>query len=49
MGFAAVRQRRVDALGDLVAAHLDTLALPQFVDEGPAWAGAGRPCMRGPR
>jgi len=33
--FADVRQARLDALGDLVADHLDTSALMRLVDGGP--------------
>jgi adenosylcobyric acid synthase len=33
--FAAVRHARLDALGDLVAAHLDTAALMRLIDDGP--------------
>jgi adenosylcobyric acid synthase len=33
--FAAVRQARLDALGDLVAAHLDTAALTRLIEDGP--------------
>lgn len=38
--FAEVRRRRLDALGDLVADHLDTAALRRLIDEG---APAGLP------
>jgi adenosylcobyric acid synthase len=34
-GFAAVRQARLDLLGDLVASHLDTAALGRLISEGP--------------
>jgi adenosylcobyric acid synthase len=34
--FAAVRQGRLDLLGDLVARHLDTAALARLIAEGPA-------------
>jgi len=33
--FAAVRQARLDMLGDLVADHLDTAALGRLIDGGP--------------
>jgi adenosylcobyric acid synthase len=33
--FAAVRQRRLDALGDLVADHLDTAAVWRLIEDGP--------------
>ncbi|WP_131746856.1 cobyric acid synthase [Frankia sp. Cppng1_Ct_nod] len=33
--FADVRQRRLDALGDLVADHLDTAAVRRLLDGGP--------------
>jgi adenosylcobyric acid synthase len=33
--FAAVRQARLDALGDLVAGHLDTAALSRLISGGP--------------
>ena len=33
--FAAVRERRLDALGDLVAGHADTDALERLIEEGP--------------
>ncbi|MCK9921967.1 cobyric acid synthase [Frankia sp. AgPm24] len=35
VSFAAVRARRLDALGDLVADHLDTAALRRLLDDGP--------------
>ena len=35
VGFAAVRDARLDALGDLVADHLDTGALLRLVEDGP--------------
>ena len=35
VSFAAVRAARLDALGDLVADHLDTTALGDLIDEGP--------------
>ncbi len=41
-GFAAVRQARLDALGDLVAGHLDTAALGQLIENGPR---AGQPVL----
>ncbi|MFN2555814.1 MAG: cobyric acid synthase [Nitriliruptorales bacterium] len=34
--FEAVREERLDRLGDLVAAHLDTEALTALIDRGPA-------------
>jgi adenosylcobyric acid synthase len=33
--FAAVREARLDVLGDLVAAHLDTAALARLIEDGP--------------
>jgi adenosylcobyric acid synthase len=33
--FAAVREARLDALGDLVAGHLDTAALSRLIEDGP--------------
>jgi adenosylcobyric acid synthase len=33
--FAAVREARLDALGDLVAAFLDTAALSRLIEDGP--------------
>jgi adenosylcobyric acid synthase len=33
--FAAVRQARLDVLGDLVAGHLDTAALTRLMENGP--------------
>jgi adenosylcobyric acid synthase len=33
--FAAVREARLDLLADLVAAHLDTAALSQLIEDGP--------------
>jgi cobyric acid synthase len=33
--FAAVRQARLDVLGDLVAEHLDTAALRALIERGP--------------
>jgi adenosylcobyric acid synthase len=33
--FAAVRQARLDLLGDLIARHLDTAALTRLITEGP--------------
>jgi adenosylcobyric acid synthase len=33
--FAAVREARLDVLGDLVAGHLDTEALSQLIEDGP--------------
>jgi adenosylcobyric acid synthase len=48
--FAALRQARLDVLGDLVADHLDTAALSRLIDDGPppglpviGPAGLGRP------
>ena len=48
-GFAALRQARLDVLGDLVAGHLDTPALSRLIGAGPprglpvvASAGPGR-------
>jgi adenosylcobyric acid synthase len=35
VSFAAVRDARLDALGDLVADHLDTAALLRLIDDGP--------------
>jgi adenosylcobyric acid synthase len=35
VSFAAVREARLDALGDLVAGHLDTAALLRLIDAGP--------------
>jgi adenosylcobyric acid synthase len=35
-GFAAVREARLDVLGDLVAGHLDTAALSRLISDGPA-------------
>ena len=35
VSFAAVREARLDALGDLVATHLDTEALLRLIDSGP--------------
>jgi adenosylcobyric acid synthase len=35
VSFAAVRQARLDALGDLVADHLDTAAVLRLLDGGP--------------
>jgi adenosylcobyric acid synthase len=34
--FAAVRQARLDALGDLVAGHLDLAALSTLIEDGPS-------------
>jgi adenosylcobyric acid synthase len=36
--FAQSRQRQLDALGDLVADHLDTVALRRLIDDGPPTA-----------
>lgn len=33
--FAAVRQRRLDLLGDLVSGHLDTAAIWRLIEKGP--------------
>jgi adenosylcobyric acid synthase len=33
--FAAVRETRLDVLGDLVAGHLDTAALTRLIEDGP--------------
>ena len=33
--FAAVREERLDVLGDLVAGHLDTAALTRLIEDGP--------------
>jgi adenosylcobyric acid synthase len=33
--FAALRQARLDVLGDLVAEHLDTAALSRLIEAGP--------------
>jgi adenosylcobyric acid synthase len=35
VSFADVREARLDALGDLVADHLDTQALTRLIDDGP--------------
>jgi adenosylcobyric acid synthase len=40
--FAAVRQARLDVLGDLVAGHLDTAALSELIGGGPP---AGLPAL----
>jgi adenosylcobyric acid synthase len=40
--FAAVREQRLDALGDLVAEHADTAALERLLEEGPP---AGLPLL----
>jgi adenosylcobyric acid synthase len=42
VSFAAVRERRLDALGDLVAEHLDTAALLRLIEHG---APAGLPVV----
>jgi adenosylcobyric acid synthase len=34
--FAAVREARLDALGDLVTGYLDTAALSRLIEDGPA-------------
>jgi adenosylcobyric acid synthase len=33
--FAAIREARLDVLGDLVAGHLDTAALSRLIEDGP--------------
>jgi adenosylcobyric acid synthase len=48
--YAAVRERRLDALGDLVADHLDTDAIWRLIDDGrpaglPAVPPAGPPAV----
>jgi adenosylcobyric acid synthase len=40
--FAAVREARLDVLGDLVAGHLDLDALSQLIENGPV---AGLPVL----
>jgi adenosylcobyric acid synthase len=40
--FVAVREERLDALGDLIANHADTAALERLLDEG---APPGLPCV----
>ena len=40
--FAAVREARLDALGDLVAGYLDTAALSALIEHGPP---PGRPAV----
>jgi adenosylcobyric acid synthase len=40
--FAALRQARLDVLGDLVADHLDTAALSRLIADGPP---PGRPSL----
>jgi len=42
ISFAAVRQARLDVLGDLVAGHLDTAALTELITGGPP---AGMPAV----
>jgi adenosylcobyric acid synthase len=42
--FAAVREARLDALGDLVADHLDTPAIRRLIESGPP---SGLPVVRG--
>jgi adenosylcobyric acid synthase len=42
ISFAAVRQARLDVLGDLVAGHLDTAALSELITGGPP---AGMPAV----
>jgi adenosylcobyric acid synthase len=42
VSFAAVRERRLDVLGDLVAEHLDTGALLSLLADGPP---PGLPCI----
>jgi adenosylcobyric acid synthase len=44
--FAAVREARLDALGDLVAEHLDTSAICRLIESGPP---SGLPTIRGIR
>ena len=34
ISFAALRERRLDALGDLVAEHMDTAALSRLIEGG---------------
>jgi adenosylcobyric acid synthase len=41
--FAALRQARLDVLGDLVAGHLDTAALGRLIEDGPP---PGLPVLR---
>jgi adenosylcobyric acid synthase len=40
--FAAVREARLDLLGDLVERHLDTAALTRLITDGPV---PGMPCV----
>ncbi|HEX4106943.1 MAG TPA: cobyric acid synthase [Solirubrobacteraceae bacterium] len=43
--FAAAREARLDVLGDLVAAHVDTERVTALIEGGvPAIAAEGRPC-----
>ena len=42
--FAAVREARLDALGDLVGDHLDTSAICRLIESGPP---PGLPTLRG--
>ena len=42
VSFAAIREQRLDALGDLIAEHLDTAALRTLIDRG---APAGLPTV----
>ncbi len=44
--FAAVREQRLDALGDLVTEHLDTSALGRLIESGPP---VGLPTIRSVR
>jgi adenosylcobyric acid synthase len=51
--FAALRQARLDALGDLIADHLDTAALCRLISDGPppglpVIPPAGAPAATGP-
>src|SRR5258708_13296143 len=52
ISFEAVRQRRLDVLGDLVAEHIDTGHLLRLINEGaPAglpFIPPGAPCLRAP-
>jgi adenosylcobyric acid synthase len=47
--FAAVREARLDALGDLVAEHADTAALWRLVESGPPAGLPVLPAGPGPR
>ncbi|MDF5758679.1 cobyric acid synthase [Spongiactinospora sp. TRM90649] len=42
VSFAEIRERRLDALGDLVEHHLDTAALTRLIEDGPP---AGLPVL----